>query len=492
MTVKLPLGVWLMAAAKVAVHLATTRLSFHRDELYFVAASKRLAASYVDFQPLVPLLVRWERAVFGDALLGLRLIPALAGALVIVLAALIARELGGGRRAQLLAAFALLVVPLFIGMDTILATVTLETPAWMLVALVAARLARTDDARWWVPLGAAVALALLVKFTVLAFLAGLAVAVLTTPLRRHLRTPWPWVGALVVAAALAPSVVWQARHSWAVIEFVSNQGTGGRILGLGGRPGFLASLVVLPGPVALWLWVPGLRRRWRDERFRVLGIAHAVALVVLLAASGKGYYAAPGIAVLLAAGAVALDARPGWSPRRLVVGLVVSALLVAPITLPVLPTSALRVSEDLSDATELGERLGWEDLAATVSDVVRALPPEERERATVLGDNYAVAAAVEFYADAYGLPPSGSGHNSAYLWPPPARDDRVVIAIGFGSKRGRRYTRLGELYRDVRRVGTVTNRDRVPNYEFGKPIWVARGPRLPWVEEWERLKLFTA
>lgn len=464
--------------------LGTIRLGYHRDELYFVAASKRLAPSYVDFQPVVPLLLRAERALFGDSLYGLRLVPALAGAFAVVLAAHIARELGGGRRAQLLAAFSMVVVPLFLGMATTLNTVVLETPAWMLVCLVALRLLRTGDKRLWVALGAAIALALLVKFTVLAYLFGLAVAVVASPLRKHFRTPWPWLGGVVVAAALAPSLVWQAQHSWAVVEFVSHQGTGGRVLGLGGRMGFLVSLVVLPGPVALWLWVPGIRRLWSDRRFRVLGATHAVALLVLFVASGKGYYAAPGIAVLLAAGSAAVDSRPGWSARPIAIALGASVLVLIPLFMP--PISWLRASEDFADATEIGERIGWGDLARTIELIADDLPPAERERAVVIGSNYSLSACIEFYAGRYGLPPAASGHNSAYLWKPQVRDDRVVIAIGFDEKD------LRTRYRDVRRVGTVRNREWVNNYEWGKPIHLARGPKLSWDEEWERLKVFTA
>jgi hypothetical protein len=480
-------GVWWFAAAKVAVLLGTTRLGFHRDELYFIAASKRLAPSYVDFQPVLPLLVRAERALFGDALLGLRLIPALAGALVVVLAALIARELGGGRRAQLFAAFAGVVVPLFLGMGTALNTVSLETPAWMAVALVVARLLRTEDKRLWVALGGAIAIALLVKFTVLAYLAGLGVAIVASPLRKHFRTPWPWLGGFVIAVAIAPSIAWQATHHWAVVEFVSHQGTGGRVLGLGGRLGFVVSLVLLPGPVALWVWVPGLRHLWRNATFRMLAVTQGVALMVLFAASGKGYYAAPGIAVLLAAGAVALDARgPGWSPRRLSVALVATTLLSAPLLLPLVPVSVLRSSKDIAQATELGERIGWEDMAREVSAVYTSLSPDEQARAVVIGANYTIPADIEFYAHRYPLPAAGSGHNSAYLWRPAASRDRVAITVGIDEARVR------ELYDGVVPAGTIRNAEGVHNYDWDDPIFVARDPKLSWDDEWRLLKNFTA
>jgi hypothetical protein len=188
--------------------------------------------------------------------------------------------------------------------------------------------------------------------------------------------------------------------------------------------------------------------------------------------------------VLLAAGAVARAARPPWPPRALVIASLVTLALALPLF--VAPVSWLRTSEDLSDATELGERIGWEDIAITVDGVLDDLSPDERPRAIVLGSNYTLAAIVEFYSDRYGLPPAGSGHNSAYLWRPPARADRVAIAIGFEG------AELRKLYRRVERVRTIRNREGVHNYEWGDPVHVARGPKLPWDEEWRRLKNFTA
>lgn len=479
---RLPAPVWALAAAKVAFHLATTRLGFHRDELYFIAASRRLAWSYVDFQPLTPLLVRAERAVFGETLLGMRLVPALAGALSIVLAALIARELGGGRRAQVTSAIFLAVVPLFVGMNSALNTVSLETPAWMLVAWLASRLLRTRDDRLWVAVGAAAGLALLVKFTMLAYLGGLGVALLASPLRRDLRRPWPWVGAGVAAALVAPSLAWQVANGLPALEFVSNQGGGGAVLGLRGRLGYLAGLLVLPGIVPIVVWAPGLVALVRDWAFRALGIAHAVALAGFLVAAGKGYYAAPAIAVLLCAGSVRLLRERGRYPRGLIsatAGVTVATIL---LLVPVVPVSLLRSNADVADATEMGERIGWQDLARDVRRIAGELPGAERDRAVVLGSNYTLAAAIEHY----GGPPAVSGHNSAYLWWPDLPDDHVAIAIGFDR------SFLKELYGEVVRAGTVRNDEGVDNYEWGKPIFVARDPLVSPAVLRERARIFTA
>jgi uncharacterized membrane protein len=477
---RLPRAVWAIAFAKAAFVLGTTHLGFHRDEFYFIEASKHLAPSYVDFQPVVPLLVRLERYVFGGSIYGLRLIPALAGAAACVLAAMIAREFGGSDRAQTYAALALAIIPLFFFMTTTLNTVVLETPAWMLVAYVFARLVRTDDPKLWPWLGAAIGLSLLVKFTELAYVFALGVAVLTSgKLRRHIATPWPWIGALVAFALIGPSIAWQATHHWAVVEFVRHQGTGGAILGLRGRTGFLVSLLILPGPVALWLTVPGFRKLFADEALRAIGVAVAVALVVLLAASGKGYYAAPAIAILVVAGAVAVQPS-----RALTVALVIN--LLVPLPLYYAPLSWLRASKDLAQAGESSEHIGWPELAHDVSRAYEGLRPDERRRTIAIGSDYTIPAVLDYFSSRFAEPEAGSGHNSAYLWSPKAGRDHIAITVGFER------SKVLRLYRSATLVGRYRDRDGIQGYNWNDPIFVARGPRYDFRTEWKKLKVFQA
>jgi len=478
-----PRTVWVIAAAKGVLVLATTHLGFHRDEFYFIEASKHLSPSYVDFQPVVPVLVRLERFVFGNSIYGLRLIPALAGAVAVVLGAMIARELGGSARAQRYAAFALAVIPLFFLMTTTLNTVVLETPAWLLVAFVFVRLVRTDDPKLWPWLGAAIGLALLVKFTELAYVFGVGVAIVATPLRRHLKTPWPWLGALVAFALIGPSIAWQATHHWDVIEFVRHQGTGGAVLGLRGRAGYVVSLVILPGPVGLWLTVPGLRKLLADKALRAVGVAHAAALLVLLVAAGKGYYAAPAIAVLAVAGAVAVVSR-GRSLRALTVALVIQ--FVVPLPLAYAPLSWLRSSKNLAQAGELSEHIGWPELAHDVSRVYTRLRPDERARTIAIGSNYTIPAVLDYFADRFPEPAAGSGHNSAYLWPPHARPDHIAILIGFDR------SEVLKLYRHASFAGRYRDGAHVQGYDWEDPIYIARGPRYDFATEWKKLKKFQA
>jgi 4-amino-4-deoxy-L-arabinose transferase-like glycosyltransferase len=93
---RLPIAVYLLAAFKFALTIAfSNRYGFHRDELYYLASARHPALGYVDYPPITPMLARLDVLVFGTSLLTLRLLPILTGSAIVLLAALIARELGG-------------------------------------------------------------------------------------------------------------------------------------------------------------------------------------------------------------------------------------------------------------------------------------------------------------------------------------------------------------------------------------------------------------
>ena len=110
-----------LALFKFLAQLMTSRAyGYFRDELYYLAASRRLALGYVDYPLFIAWLTAFVRATLGESLPALRFFPALAGALVVLLTGLMARELGGGRFAQVLAALAALLAPIFLAQNSML------------------------------------------------------------------------------------------------------------------------------------------------------------------------------------------------------------------------------------------------------------------------------------------------------------------------------------------------------------------------------------
>src|SRR5258705_8595695 len=94
-----------IAACKLLVHLYAGRhYGYFVDELYYIACSRHLDWGYVDQPPLIALVTWLELHIGGDSLHSLKFLPAVAGSALSLLAARIAREMGGGRFAQWFAA----------------------------------------------------------------------------------------------------------------------------------------------------------------------------------------------------------------------------------------------------------------------------------------------------------------------------------------------------------------------------------------------------
>ena len=81
------------AVAKLAVHLyAGGSYGYFIDELYYLACARHLAWGYVDQPPLIALVTWLGVHLFGESLRAIHIFPALAGAAIIILTGLIARN----------------------------------------------------------------------------------------------------------------------------------------------------------------------------------------------------------------------------------------------------------------------------------------------------------------------------------------------------------------------------------------------------------------
>ena len=105
-----------VAAVQLAIHLATDGVyGFHTDELYYILSGQHPALGYVDYPSVTPILAWLDTSIFGISPWTLRLFPAIAGAVVVFLTGMCAKEMEGGRGASILAAVVALMCPLLIG-----------------------------------------------------------------------------------------------------------------------------------------------------------------------------------------------------------------------------------------------------------------------------------------------------------------------------------------------------------------------------------------
>ncbi len=270
-----------LALVKLGLHLLTSgQYGYHRDELYYLASAAHLDLGYVDYPPVTPFLGRLALLLFGDSLLGLRMLPALAGAAAVVLTGLLAGVLSGRLWAQGLAALAVLASPIFLGANLLFQTVSFDQLAWAGVTYAVARVLRDGGGRWWLVTGAAFGVGLLTKYTIAAFGLAILIGLLATSARGQLRTPWPYLAGLLAALLFAPNVVWQIGHDWSSLQYVRTHH--GAIESGGGPLAYLVEQIPLAGPAGLVLLVVGARYLLGSVQFRALGVAAIVVEVLLL------------------------------------------------------------------------------------------------------------------------------------------------------------------------------------------------------------------
>ncbi len=424
--------------------------------------------------------------VAGDSLVALRLPSALMAGVLVLVTALLARELGGGRSAQVLAAACTAVSTTVFVVFHMATTTALDLLVWGGITLLVVRTLRTGDQRLWLAVGALAGVGLLNKTLVVFLLAALAVGLLAAGPRRVFRSGWLWAGAAIALALWAPNLWWQATNGWPQLELSSAVAAGGSGTSEP-RWAFLPFQLLLVGPALAPIWIAGLVRLVRDPTLRwarSLAVAYLFLLVVFLVTGGKPYYMSGLYPVLLAAGAAPLVAwarRRGHALRTGVVTLGLSGAVAAVLMLPVLPVSWLSSTPIVDVNYDAGETVGWPAFAATLAEVHDALPPAERASAVVLTGNYGEAGAVERFGPALGLPQAYSGHNAFWSWGPPADGSGPVIAVGPPE------ATLRELFADVEPVATIDNGVALDNDEQGGTVWLCREPLQPWEDTWPAL-----
>ena len=475
-----------VAAAEFLLLVVTSnRYGYHRDELYFRVAARHPAWGYDDQPALTPLVGRFSEWMFGADPRGLRMLSAVAMALVVVLVALIARELGAGAAGQAVAALATAASAAAMAVGHLLSTTTFDVLVWVTLVYVVARILGGGDARQWLLVGLVAGIGLENKQLVILLVVALACGCLLARRWDLARNPWLWSGAGLAFALWLPNLLWQARHGWPQLELADKIGQEDPV---GYRVQLLPFQFLLIGPLLAPLWIGGLwwlLRRPEARPYRPLGLAYVVLLVIVLVTGGKPYYTMGFLLVLLGAGGVVAES---WMrdrrARKLALGaaIAVSAAVAAVITLPLVPVEDVHATPipDLNE--DAIETIGWPTFAATVGRVWNELPQAERSNAVVYASNYGEAGAIARYGGAHGIARAYSGHNAFWRFGRPPDGAHPVIVVGYHHREALR----GE-FRGCVLSARIDNGVAVDNEEQGAPIWTCATTTEAWSRLWPRL-----
>jgi 4-amino-4-deoxy-L-arabinose transferase-like glycosyltransferase len=490
-----------IATAKLCLHLLTaSRYGPFRDEIYYVACSEHLGAGYVDHPPLIAFLTWFARHAFGDSLFALRLLPAVAGAGLVMLTGALAREMGGGRFAQAMAALAVLFVPYYLILQHWMTMNAFEPLIWAACAWCVVRAINTENPRFCLLFGLLAGVGLENKYSIAFFLVGVVAGLLATPARHFFRSRWFWMGVGTSIAIFIPNLVWLIRHGFPFLELMHNVRMSGRDVT---RPplAFLADQALVHNPLLFPLWAGGLL--WllaaaQGRRYRVLGIAFLFVFGALMLLKGKNYYVSPVYPMLFAAGSVAFEGitKSRWKPARYAyaAAVIIFSLIIMPIMVPILPVASyveyqrfLSYPPPQSEHQPNGvlpqyfaDEFGWEEMARVTAAAFYRLSPEDREKAVIFANNYGDAAAIDFYGPGLGLPRAVCPHQSYWLWEPQKASGDVFLVLGSDGTGDR------EHFATVEAAGRVEHPYSRLDEHF--TLWLCRDLKFDLRQSWPGMK----
>jgi len=441
------LPVAVAVGCKCALNLAFAgRYGWQRDELYYAVAGRHLQGGYVDYPPLTALLSAVARLLFGWSLVGFRAFAIAAGAGAMIVAALVARDLGGSRRAQTLAAVAVGFTPLLIATNGLFQPVSFDQVATMVVLWLALRLALGRGS--WLLLGIAAGVGLETKYT-LAVVLVLLVAGFAVWRRDVLWSRGFPLAVLVAAALVVPNLIWEAQHGWVSVHwFLNPPGSATDET----RPQYVVNLLLLTHFVAVPVAAAGTLLLLRKRALRPLGAAVVGTVLAYFFLGGKSYYAMPAVLFALAAGALPLDS---WATRRRLqwvgAAFVLLLLVLLPVGLPVLPLHTADRLGVIAARSDYQDEVGWPQLAAQAARLSHGDD-------VIIASNYGEAGALKLFGRK--LPPVASPDVTFRYWRPRVQGRRVLL-IGFGE-------REATFCASYRRVGRIAM--PVDNGERGEPL----------------------
>jgi len=492
-----------LAAAKLVIQFAgITHYGFFRDELYYMACGEHLAWGYIDQPPLIAFVAWMARHLFGNSLLAMRLFPVLAGAAVVWLTGVLAREIGGGRLAQCLAATAILLAPANLAFDSFLSMNAFEPLFWLLCAWFVVRIVKGASPKLWLAFGAVAGIGLENKHSMLVFGFALVAGLILSGEARLFRSKWIWIAALIALALFLPNLIWEAHHGWPQIEVVRNAQ---RFKNVEISPfRFVVEQILFLHPLGLLVWLGGLVWYFAAREgkcFRFIAWTYVLVLGIFIFMNGKSYYPLPIYPLLMAAGGVAFEGFVATPSRRwLAIAfpaiMVLGGIATVPFGVPLLPVDAFlhyssgipafRVKTERDATVPLpqlyADMFGWDDMAAVVASVYYNLPAAERSGCAILAGNYGEAGAIDYYGPKLGLPKAISGHNSYFDWGPRQYSGDCMIIFG---ERAKEFTTL---FGQVERVATISNLHAMA-VEQNVPVFICRKPIAPLSSLWPDFKM---
>lgn len=491
---------------KFVIHmLVSPNYGYFIDELYTIAESRHPDFGYIDMPPIVPIILALQAYITGYSLVAIRFLPAVYGALMVLLGILMVKKLGGKFYAQVLTAITAIFVPVWLSMNSMYTYDSLDQLVTIFFFYVLMRIIAEEKPKLWLLFGLAAGIGLMTKLSMVFFGLSLVISLLFTKERKYYASRWLWLGGLIALVIVSPFIIWEFTHGWPLIgywKYYSQYAT------YHASPlEFISMQIVAMNPLSFPLWLAGLYYFLFDKagkRFALLGFMYIVPLILFMVLRAKFYMLAAAYMVLFAGGSVLVEKisenlRFTWIRTALPIMIIAGGFFALPSSLPVLPpdllvryfsatsfvTRSVKTEnfKDVELPQYFADRFGWENQVQKLSEVYQSLSSEEQAKCVILAANYGEAGAVDLLGEKYGLPKAICTHLSYYLWGPGNFNGDVALSIGFPLEN------LAAVFEEVKPAAIVVSSYAMPR-ENHVTIFICRKLKYPVQELWPKLRSF--
>lgn len=480
----------LVLAAIIAVKfilqyiLVDPSYDLQRDEYLHLDQGQHLAWGYISVPPMTS-WISFLIQLVGPGEFWVRFVPALFGAMTLVLTWKMIEKMNGGLLACVLGTCAMLISPL-LRINILYQPNSFDVFFWTLAFYVLLRWIQTNESRWIYMAAFTFALGIYSKYNILFLMAGLFPALWMTPQRKIFTDKHLYIAMALGCVLISPNLIWQYQNHLPMLhhfrELADTQLVNMSRMGLikDQLIYFINSFFILIAAFAGFLFYPPFKP------YRVIGLTYVFTMSLFLFFKAKSYYPFGLYPVLMAFGAayIAQLTQLGWRKYLQPVCLSLVGLLAIPLFMIGFPNKrpdrikqqselyrffGLLRWEDGKDHAipqDFSDMLGWRELAEKVDAVYDTI--QNQEQTLVLCDNYGEAGAINYYSKHKNI--CAVSFNADYInWFPLDKPILNVIAVKQGDKAAGEINDTAPFFHSASRSGAIENPDA---REFGTTILV--------------------
>jgi hypothetical protein len=461
----------------------------HRDEYLHLDLGKHLAWGYSS----VPPVTAWISFIIlhlGNSVFLVKLIPALFGALTIVVVWKVIEELKGDLFALILGSVCV-IFSILLRINTLYQPNSLEYLLWTVMFFAIVKFINSENNKWLWVVSITFAFGFLNKYNITFLALGLLPALLITSNRKVFLNKHLYYSILVALLIISPNLIWQYKNDFPVFHHLKTLAET-QLIYVNRLDFFKEQFLFFSGSLlVLILAFISFFAHTPFKKFRIFFWSYIFIIVIFSYFKAKGYYAIGLYPILIAFGSVYAEKllTHGWLKyfRPILVLIpIVAMLFMFKFILPVLSpeqiikktdsfkrTGLLRWEDgtDHSLPQDYADMLGWSELANIVDNAFDSI--DEKENTLIQCDNYGQAGAINYYSKQNFTQAVSMNADYINWYPLDEMEIKNVILVIESSDSDINRVKGMSLFERITLAGEINNRYA---REYGTRVYILKGP----------------